>query len=44
MKNASAVRSEGGMAMNKQDVLNEKAKAAIDKKAVYGADVDWIGV
>ncbi len=28
------------MAMNKQDVLNEKAKAAIDKKAVYGADVD----
>jgi len=29
--------------MNKQDILNEKARAAIDKKAVYGADVDLNG-
>ena len=26
--------------MKKQDVLKEKAKTAIDKKAVYGADID----
>ena len=26
--------------MKKQDILKEKAKVAIDKKAVYGADID----
>ena len=26
--------------MNRQEILNAKAKAAIDKKAVFGEDVD----
>jgi Fe-S cluster assembly scaffold protein SufB len=40
MKNAFAVRSEEAKLMKKQDILKEKAKVAIDKKAVYGADID----